>query len=86
MIFQLTEEQLAVQAAAREFAQKELKPGVIERDRHMTYPKEASPYDGRIGLFGHDVVSGIRRRRDGHPFLCTGHGKKKFRKWIIPAQ
>lgn len=52
MIFQLTEEQLAVQAAAREFAQKELKPGVIERDRHMTYPKEQVRMMGELGFLG----------------------------------
>jgi hypothetical protein len=32
MNFQLTEEHLAVQKAARDFAQMELLPGVIERD------------------------------------------------------
>jgi hypothetical protein len=32
MDFELTEEHLAVQAAAREFAQQELLPGVIDRD------------------------------------------------------
>ncbi|RYY12272.1 MAG: acyl-CoA dehydrogenase, partial [Cytophagaceae bacterium] len=37
--FQLTEEQLAVQAAAREFAQ-ELWAGVIERDDHQKFPAE----------------------------------------------
>jgi alkylation response protein AidB-like acyl-CoA dehydrogenase len=40
MIFSLNEEQLAVKEAAREFAQNELKPGVIERDRDMVFPKE----------------------------------------------
>ncbi len=52
MIFQLTEEQLAVQAAAREFAQKELKPGVIERDKNMTYPKEQIRQMGELGFLG----------------------------------
>ena len=40
MQFSLTEEQKAVQEAAREFAQQALKPGVIERDTKMQYPKE----------------------------------------------
>jgi len=35
MIFKLTEEQKAVKEAARDFAQNELLPGVIERDRDM---------------------------------------------------
>ncbi len=52
MIFQLTEEQLAVQAAAREFAQKELKPGVIERDKNMTYPKDQVRQMGELGFLG----------------------------------
>jgi len=32
MNFQLSEEQLMIQQAARDFAQNELLPGVIERD------------------------------------------------------
>ncbi|MEL6719871.1 MAG: acyl-CoA dehydrogenase, partial [Bacteroidota bacterium] len=40
MNFSLTEEHLAVKEAAREFAQKELKKGVIERDRDMVVPLE----------------------------------------------
>jgi len=40
MEFQLTEEQLAVQEAAREFAQKECLPGVIDRDRDMVFAKD----------------------------------------------
>ena len=39
MFFDLTEDQLAVQQAAREFAQNELKPGVIERDSKMQLRK-----------------------------------------------
>lgn len=38
--FELTEEQLAVQEAAREFAQRELLPGVIERDNEQHFPDE----------------------------------------------
>ena len=40
MNFQLTEEQLAVQEAARDFAQTELLPGVIERDTEARFPTE----------------------------------------------
>jgi alkylation response protein AidB-like acyl-CoA dehydrogenase len=40
MFFSLTEEQMAVREAAREFAQKECLPGVIERDRDMIFPKD----------------------------------------------
>lgn len=52
MQFILTEEQLAVQAAAREFAQKELKPGVIERDSNMTYPTEQIKMMAELGFLG----------------------------------
>lgn len=52
MKFELTEEHLAVKEAAREFAQKELKPGVIERDRTMTYPTEQVKMMGELGFLG----------------------------------
>ena len=40
MIFQLTEEQLMIQKAARDFARTECLPGVIERDEKQLFPKE----------------------------------------------
>ena len=40
MNFELTEEQIAVRDAARDFAQNVLKPGVIERDENQTFPKD----------------------------------------------
>lgn len=52
MFFDLSEEHLAVREAAREFAQKELKPGVIERDRTMTYPTEQIRKMGALGFLG----------------------------------
>ncbi|PSR14503.1 MAG: acyl-CoA dehydrogenase [Bacteroidetes bacterium] len=52
MFFRLSEEHLAVQEAAREFAQKELKPGVIERDTHMTFPTEQVRRMGELGFLG----------------------------------
>lgn len=52
MIFNLTEEQLAVRDAAREFAQKELLPGVIERDREMRYPTEQVRKLAELGFMG----------------------------------
>jgi alkylation response protein AidB-like acyl-CoA dehydrogenase len=52
MFFELTEEHLAVQAAAREFAQKELKAGVIERDSKMEYPREQVRQMGELGFLG----------------------------------
>lgn len=52
MNFILTEEQLAVQQAARDFTQMELLPGVIERDRDMKYPTEQVRKMGEMGFLG----------------------------------
>ncbi|MBK8720779.1 MAG: acyl-CoA dehydrogenase [Saprospiraceae bacterium] len=52
MFFDLTEEQLAVKEAAREFAQKELKPGVIERDSHMKFPTDEVKKMAELGFLG----------------------------------
>lgn len=52
MNFQLTEEQLAVQQAARDFAQNELLPGVIERDTHQKFPTEQIKKMGKLGFMG----------------------------------
>ena len=50
--FQFSEEQIAVQEAAREFAQRELLPGVIKRDSTMTYPVEQVRQMGELGFMG----------------------------------
>ena len=52
MNIQLTEEQLAVQAAARDFAQNELLPGVIERDNLQKFPAEQVKKMGELGFMG----------------------------------
>lgn len=41
-----------IQHAAREFAQKELLPGVIERDEHMKFPAEQVKMMGELGFLG----------------------------------
>ena len=51
-MFHLTEEHLAVREAARQFAQNELKPGVIERDRTMTYPRDQVRQMAELGFLG----------------------------------
>ncbi|HJW28528.1 MAG TPA: acyl-CoA dehydrogenase [Saprospiraceae bacterium] len=48
----LTEDQLAVRDAARDFAQNELLPGVIDRDRDMIYPTEQVKKMGEMGFLG----------------------------------
>jgi len=52
MIFELTEEQRMIRAAARDFAQQELKPGVIERDEHQQFPAEQVTKLGELGFLG----------------------------------
>ena len=57
MEFSLTEEQLMIRDAAREFAQKELKPGVIERDSKQEYPTEHVKMMADMGFLGMTVDS-----------------------------
>ncbi len=52
MNFQLTEDQVAVRQAARDFAQKELLPGVIDRDRDMIYPTDQVQQMCEMGFMG----------------------------------
>jgi len=52
MNFTLNEEQLAVREAARDFAQRVLKPGVIERDRDMIYPEDEVRQMAELGFMG----------------------------------
>ena len=50
--FNLSEEHLSVRQAAREFAQAELLPGVIERDEHQIFPAEQIKMMGQLGFMG----------------------------------
>jgi len=52
MNFQLTEEQILIQKTAREFADNELAPGVIERDEKKIFPKEAIKQMADLGFMG----------------------------------
>ncbi len=52
MDFTFNEEQLAVRDAAREFAQTELLPGVIERDEKQKFPAEQIKKMGELGFLG----------------------------------
>ena len=52
MNFELTEEQIAVRDAARDFAQNILKSGVIERDREQKFPTEEIKQLGELGFMG----------------------------------
>ncbi len=52
MHFQLSEEHLMIRDAARDFAQSELLPGVIERDNTQSFPSEAVKKMGELGFLG----------------------------------
>lgn len=52
MHFELSEEHLAVQQAARDFAQTELLPGVIERDEKQQFPADQIKKMGELGFMG----------------------------------
>ncbi len=52
MDFTLTEEQQMIRQAARDFANIELLPGVIERDENQKFPKELIQKMGALGFLG----------------------------------
>ncbi|AZJ32486.1 Acyl-CoA dehydrogenase [Tenacibaculum mesophilum] len=52
MDFNLTEEHLMIRDAARDFAQTELLPGVIERDEKQEFPNELVRKMGELGFMG----------------------------------
>ncbi len=52
MLFQLSEEHLMIQQAARDFAQNDCLPGVIERDDNQKFPKDQIKRMGELGFLG----------------------------------
>ncbi len=52
MYFEFSEEQLMIRDAARDFANTELKPGVIERDENQKFPAEQVKKLGELGFLG----------------------------------
>ncbi|MGB0850910.1 MAG: acyl-CoA dehydrogenase [Bacteroidia bacterium] len=52
MNFELSEEHLMIQQAARDFAETELLPGVIERDNEQRFPTEQIKKLGELGFLG----------------------------------
>jgi len=52
MNFELTQEHKMIRDAARDFAQSELLPGVIERDEMQTFPTEQIKKLGELGFLG----------------------------------
>ncbi len=52
MEFSLTEEQIMIRDAARDFANNELLPGVIDRDENQRFPAEQIKMMGELGFLG----------------------------------
>jgi alkylation response protein AidB-like acyl-CoA dehydrogenase len=52
MDFSLTDEHLMIRDAARDFAQTELLPGVVERDNKQEFPDELVRKMGEVGFLG----------------------------------
>jgi len=52
MDFNLTEEHIMIRDAARDFAQNELLPGVIERDENQKFPHDQVKKMGELGFLG----------------------------------
>ncbi|RAV30967.1 acyl-CoA dehydrogenase [Sinomicrobium soli] len=52
MDFTLSEEQLMIRDAARDFARNELLPGVVERDEKQLFPAEQVRHMGALGFLG----------------------------------
>ncbi|MEW7281278.1 acyl-CoA dehydrogenase [Aquimarina sp. 2201CG1-2-11] len=52
MDFKLSEEQLLIREAARDFAQTELLPGVVERDNKQEFPTQQVKRMGELGFLG----------------------------------
>ncbi|MCW2261399.1 MULTISPECIES: acyl-CoA dehydrogenase [Sphingobacterium] len=57
MNFELNEEYSMIQEAARDFAQQDLKPGVIERDEKALFPYDQVKKMGELGFMGMMVDS-----------------------------
>jgi alkylation response protein AidB-like acyl-CoA dehydrogenase len=68
MNFFLTEEQQAVQQAARDFAQTQLLPGVIERDELQKFPTEQVKTMAELGFMG--ITADPTYGGSGMDYIC----------------
>jgi len=50
--FQFTEDQARIREAVREFAENEIAPGIVERDRKEEFPREIVARLGEMGILG----------------------------------
>ena len=52
MNFDLTEEQVRIRDAVRDFAESEIAPGVVEREKRELFPAEILRRLGEMGILG----------------------------------
>ena len=74
MNFELSEEQIVVRDAARDFAQNVLLPGVIERDDNQKFPTEEIKQMGELGFLGMMVDPKYGGGGMDTKILCSGNG------------
>src|SRR5918992_1772471 len=80
--FALTDEQKALRALAREFAEKEIRPRAAEYDEHSTHPADVIAKAHELGLmnphipeeYGGPGPGGVPRQPvgGGDPWGCSG--------------
>jgi alkylation response protein AidB-like acyl-CoA dehydrogenase len=75
MDFSLSEEHLMIQRAARDFAQNECLPGVIERDEKQQFPREQLLKLAELGFMGMMVDPSLWWQRSRYGKLCAGYGR-----------
>ena len=79
MHFQLTEEQLMIQKAARDFAENECKPGVIERDEKQIFPGEQVMKLADLGFLG--MMVPLEYGGAGMDTVCYVLAMEEISKW-----
>ena len=77
MTFKLTEEQLMIRQAARDFANTECLPGVIERDEKQKFPHEQVMKLADLGFMGMMVSPDYGGSGLDTSKLCSCDGRNK---------
>ena len=65
MDFQLTDEQQLIRDTVREFAEKELLPGALDRDINKTFAREQWEAFSALGFAGMTIEEAVRRHAPG---------------------
>ena len=84
MTFQLTEEQESVRQAARDFAEQELLPGVIDRDINQDFPEGLKLKMGQLGFMG--MMVSPEYNGGGMDTVSYVLALEEIAKWMHPLQ